>query len=320
MQKNPYGNNSPQKITAFILAALSVLFWGITFVNTKYLSRDFSALEILVFRFLIAYIVLWIFFPHFPRVRSLKDEILFATAGWTGVTFYQFMENVAISHTAASNVSIIISTCPMLTAMASEIFLKEKCVTPRFVLGFAISIAGVVLVTTGGASIQLKARGDIIALVAAASWAFYSLVVSKTNALDYPKAFVVRRTFFWAIVFMIPLIAAGKVWGFESCAFSLDAADFLRRFKNPLNIMNIAFLGLGASAFCFWAWGKACAVLGTVKTTAGIYFNPVITIIVGALFLGERLGLAGLAGAALVLLGLVISTSGKKQNSGPNSE
>ncbi len=312
MKQNPadyYGNNKSRQFVAFLLACLCIFFWGITFVNTKYLSRDFSSLEILVLRFALAYIALWLFKPKVFKTKSLSEEFIFAAAGFTGITFYQFLENISISYTYASNISIIISTCPMFTAIVSQLFLGEKSVTKKFILGFIISIAGIILVTlSGGGNLHISPKGDIIALVAALSWAFYSLVLSRLNSLGYDSALATRRTFFWALVLMIPVILLGKVTDFKGAAFSLEFSYYVERFKNPLNILNIVFLGLGASAFCFFAWSKACAALGTVRTTAGIYFNPVITIIFGAAFLGERLGLRGILGAVLVLAGLFIST------------
>ena len=52
----------------YLLATVTVIIWGITFVCTKSLLQDFSALEILFFRFIIAYIGLWIMNPKSEKI------------------------------------------------------------------------------------------------------------------------------------------------------------------------------------------------------------------------------------------------------------
>jgi drug/metabolite transporter (DMT)-like permease len=101
-------------------AVPTVLVWGVTFVDTKALLADFSALEILALRFAMAYAALWAMHPRRLRGVPARDEALFALAGLSGATLYQFAENLAIHWTNASNVSILVSTCPMLTALASQ--------------------------------------------------------------------------------------------------------------------------------------------------------------------------------------------------------
>ena len=89
------------------LAAFVVLVWSATFVNTKALLADFSALEILGIRFALAWVALWAIHPHGMGPLRLRDEALFAGAGLAGATAYQMLENVAIHFTNASNVSIL---------------------------------------------------------------------------------------------------------------------------------------------------------------------------------------------------------------------
>ena len=109
-------NKNSQKAWGIILAAVSIFFWGITFVCTKYLLRDFSSLEILFYRFISAYLGLWVIHPKFEKIE-MRDNILFALAALTGVVLYQLTENIAINYTNASNVSVIVSICPLFTAI-----------------------------------------------------------------------------------------------------------------------------------------------------------------------------------------------------------
>ena len=292
------------------LACVSVFIWGITFVSTKSLLNDFSAFEILVVRFLAAYIGLWAMRPKKLVLKSKKENISFALAGLTGVTLYQFFENIAISFTTASNVSIIVSICPMFTAIVARIFLKEKCITKNFVAGFILAISGVSLVSFNGhAEFHFSPKGDLLALLAGICWGFYSLFVSKINSMKYDIVCSTRRIFFFALVFMIPLALAGTGAEKASSVFiNTDLAFNIKRFSSFANWGNLLFLGIIASAGCFALWNKSCKILGTVKVSAGLYMIPVVTVIFAFIFLGEKLSLMGIFGAAMTICGLFISS------------
>ena len=299
---------STSKFFGLLMAAVSVFFWGITFVCTKYLLNSFSALEILFIRFVIAYFGLWIMRPKWEKI-SLSDNIYFALAGLSGVVVYQFAENIAIDYTSASNVSVIVSICPMFTAIIAQIFLHQKHITLRFVLGFFIAIFGVTLVSLNGSStLHLNPAGDLLALLASVCWGFYSLFVSIINGKKYDAICSTRRVFFFAVILMLPLMIYGKINGGSSMFVTLARDVNLSRFSNPLNWINLLFLGLVAPGFCFAAWNKACNIIGTVKVSAGIYLIPVVTIVFAFFALGEAITPMGVAGAIITIAGLFIAS------------
>ena len=165
-------NNKNRKVFGYAIAAVSIFFWGITFICTKALLKDFSALEILFFRFLAAYLGLWIIRPKFEKIER-RDNILFALAGLSGVVLYQFTENMAINFTNASNVSVIVSICPLFTAIIAQYFLKENHLNLWFLLGFLISITGVSLVCFNGKfELEFNPVGDLLALFSGICWGF----------------------------------------------------------------------------------------------------------------------------------------------------
>lgn len=311
-----------QKAWGIFLAAISIFFWGITFVCTKYLLNDFSSLEILTYRFIAAYIGLWIIHPKLVKIEA-RDNILYALAALSGVVLYQLTENIAIHFTNASNVSVIVSICPLFTAIISQIFLKEKHLSFWFITGFIISITGVALVCfNGNTALEFNPKGDLLALLSGICWGFYSMLISIVNKRSYDPLCASRRIFFFAVLIMIPLSLMG--WGFEvhgrqaessvavsdfvcSLYFTLDKTVNADRFSNPWNIFNILFLGVVASGICFTTWNKACKIVGTVKVSCAIYLIPVVTIIFAFLALGEKITLLGAIGAAVTIAGLFIS-------------
>ena len=86
------------KILAHLLALFTAVVWGTTFVSTSVLlKRGLSPHGIMFVRFVIGYIMLCILSKGHIKVKSFKEEVLFALAGLFGMTFYQLFENVALS-------------------------------------------------------------------------------------------------------------------------------------------------------------------------------------------------------------------------------
>ena len=311
MHKNPiYENNSSLRVVAYVLVVFAIFFWGITFVCTKHLLLYFSAFEILFIRFVLAYVFLWLLYPHRLRLSG-KENLLLAMAGLTGVTLYQFTENLALNLTTASNVSIIVSICPVFTALTAQLFLKEKHFTPQFFVGTALALLGVVLVSLNGSShFNVSPKGDLLALTSAVCWGFYSLFVTLINKRGYNIIIVTRKIFFYAVVWMLPLLVLGifssnpEGISYVELSASLNEA----RFSSPLNWVLLCFLGILASGMCFVAWNKACIILGTVKISSGLYLIPVVTILFAAIFLKEKLTLMGSIGSLLTIIGLFVSS------------
>ena len=88
---------------------------------------------------------------------------------------------------------------------------------------------------------------------------------------------------------------------------TLEKSVNAERFAKPMNWINLLFLGVVASGFCFSAWNKACEIVGTVKVSCGIYLIPVVTIIFAFFTLGEQITWLGGIGAVLTIIGLFVS-------------
>ena len=191
-----------------------------------------------------------------------------------------------------------------------QIFLHEKHLSFFFNLGFVVAILGISLVSFNGAVVlHLSPKGDFLALLAAISWGFYSLFVSKINQKGYNPIKAIRRVFFWAIIFMIPIFLYGILCkNPQNVAFvELCASKNAARFSNPLNWLNLLFLGLFASAGAFVVWNKVCSIIGTVSATVGIYMIPVITIIFAFFALGDKITPMGFVGTLITISGLLLS-------------
>ena len=283
-----------------LLALITILIWGTTFVTTKALLVDFSPLSIMLIRMIIATIAMFIIKPKFLKIKNIKHELIFAGAGLFGVTLYFLIENYALAYTFSGNVSIIVSTAPFFVALALKYFGGGERLSRQFYYGFIISMVGLVFICLNGRKFQLSLTGDILSLLAALAWAFYNVFVRRMEKYGYDTFLATRKIILYGIIFSLPTLL------FIPFKFSWSAIT------SPLNICNLLFLGLLASALGFTMWNKAIYKIGAVKTSVYIYLQPVVTIIFAGIFLKEPFTVYILIGMVLTLFGLVISQRGTK--------
>ena len=285
-----------RKTTGHLAALLTIVVWGTTFISTKVLLVDFQPVEILFFRFIMGYLVLLVASPRRLKTENLRQELTYAAAGLCGICLYYLLENIALTYTLASNVGVIISVAPFFTAILAHILIRsEERLRTQFFVGFLAAMAGIFLISFGSAKVELNPLGDLLAVLAALVWAIYSLLTRKISSFGNSVILSARRTFFYGILFMIPAL------------FFFDFHLNLSRFSNVTYLLNILYLGLGASALCFVTWNFAVKALGAVKTSVYIYMIPVITVITSVLILHETLTAFSLLGIVLTLLGLILS-------------
>ena len=289
-----------EQIKGHMLACMTILIWGTTFISTKVLLRDFTPLQILFTRFMIGYLALWAVAPRLTRVKEKKEELYFLAAGLCGVTLYFLMENIALTYTQASNVGIIVAVSPFFTMFFGIWLLKQKRPGVRFFIGFLIAMTGILCISLEGSqNLALNPKGDLLALGAAIVWALYSTITKKISSFGYTTIPMTLRIFFYGLLCMLPVIMLA---GME-----LPKVEQL----TGLNFANILFLGLGASAMCFVSWNSAVRILGTVQTSVYIYAVPVVTTLASVWILKETVTIVGVLGIVMIVLGLLLSQNRK---------
>lgn len=295
------GNIKPQ-LWHHLLAAVIVLIWGCTFVNSKVLlMQGLAAHEIFALRFLFAYICICIISPRRLWADSLKDELLFILLGMTGGSLYFVTENEAVRIDYVNNVSFIVCTAPLLTTLLALAFLKSVKATRRLMMGAAAATLGVALVVFNGQfMLKLNPLGDLLALAASLSWAVYSLLLRRLAG--YNVVFVTRKVFFYGLITVLPMFLL-RPW-----QFPLDG--FLR----PAVWGNLLFLGFVASFACFVLWSWVSKRLGALTASNYIYLNPVSTVIFSALVLYEPMTWLAYVGSALILVGVYLSNRGMRRS------
>lgn len=275
-----------------LIAVLTVCIWGSTFIATKTLiNQGLTPVEIFTYRFSLAYLCLLAFCHQKLMANTWRDEGLFLLAGLTGGSLYFISENSALEITMASNVSLIVCTTPVLTVLLSSFFFKEK-LRKGFIAGSLVALSGVTLVVfNGSVFLKLNPLGDCLTLLAALSWAFYSLILRQMGN-KYSTLFITRKVFFYGLITMILYLP------FAPSSFHLE------RLCYPLVYGNLLFLGIVASMLCYLSWNACVRIIGASRASNYLYINPLVAVWASHLFLSEPITPTALLGAGLIIGGV----------------
>lgn len=291
------------KPVGHLAALITVLCWGCSFISSKVLMEgaDMTPVEVFVYRFSIAYLLILCFTIKNIKSRSIKDEIRFAICGVCSGTLYFLMENYALMYTSTGNVSLLSSISPIFVAILLAIIYKTRMHKGE-IIGSAIAFTGVALVIfsesiSKGLGVQINPLGDLLAISCALSWAVYSIAVKDLLPL-YNTLFITRKLFFYGLITAIPLMLIQP----EPLHFKV-----LLDISQPKYLMNLLFLALMCSTMAYLLWNESMKIIGPVATNNYMYLQPPVTMIAGWCLLGETIYPFGYIGCTLVLIGLVIA-------------
>lgn len=280
----------------YVLVIITILFWSLTFVSTKILLNYFKPIDLFVYRFTLAYLLMVLAYPRFHRPESLKTELLMLLGGITGGSLYFLGETYAIQYSTPANVALLVAAAPLCTIFLANKLLKDsEKITKRIVIGSSIAILGVALVVYNGIAMPyIDPISSLLAITAMISWGFYSIILKKIDSI-HSAFYVTRKIFFWAVITILPLYFATKA--------DLDPKVFLK----PEVTVNFLLLSLFASIMAYWIWQKATLVLGAAKTNGFINMIPLFTMIESAVILGEKISIFGMSGGILILGGVIVA-------------
>jgi len=277
-------------------AILAVLAWGASFVATKVSLRYVSPVTVVWLRFAMGVVILGAAtiarrqFAIPPR----KELAYLALLGFLGITFHQWLQSTALLTAQATTTAWIVSTTPIFMALLGWIVLREK-LSGLQILGIFLAAFGVLMVVTNGKLSSLAAGkfgtlGDFLILISAVNWAVFS-ALSRRGLQTNPAT----RMMFYVM---------GFGWLFTSILFFSGPG-----FSEVHNLawegwLGVLFLGIFCSGLAYIFWYDALQALPVAQTGVFLYFEPLVTVLVAALVLGEPLLLASLLGGGVILFGV----------------
>ena len=281
------------KLVYHLAALLIVLAWGVSFVSTKVLlDNGLRPAEIYIYRFLLAYLLVLCVCHKRLFSNSLRDELLFATCGLCGGSIYFIAENTALEYTLVSNVSLITAISPLLTTFLIGMIYKSERPSKGIYIGSIVALMGVACVIFNSSFVvKMNPIGDLLSFAAALSWAVYSLVLRKLNAL-YSIMFISRKTFFYGVLTALPYMLTEAQITSPTVLLQADVWP------------HMLFLGVFASMIAYVIWAQSVKHLGAITASNYIYLQPIVTLIASVIILSETITIVGYLGCALILGGL----------------
>ncbi len=280
--------------TWHVIAIVTIVVWAASFPCTKILlNNGVTPTEIFVYRTFIAYVGLLIASRFRVKLWGWRDEGLAMLLGLTGGTMYFVLQNFALDLTLLSDVVIVIAVNPLLTIMLSAIFLKEEHFSLKVVLGSVLAFLGVAVITLRNGLVWGDGLlGNLLAFLAALAWALYCVIFrgvqSRHGILD-----ITRKVMIYGAVFALPVL------------FFVPTTPLSTLLRTDV-VANIVFLGLICSMAAFFVWNMVIKKIGAIDSSNYLYLEPVLSMIIGAVWLGEPVGWIAVAGCAMVLLGVIL--------------
>ena len=285
--------NSTRPINAMLF---TMLVWGIAPAFIRSLSVELGAANALVIRYTLVSIgyAIGLLIVGVPRIPSRDwPRILFVSL--VGIVGYNLGSVYGFELLPAGIGGIIIGTQPLLIVLIASL-LSRTAPSLAGVFGLLLAFAGTALLfwkdLIFSDNSQALTLGAIYIFLSGIAWALY-VVLTKPLILKYGAY---RTTAITILLSTLPLPA------FASLSTITALADMSpRRWAEMFYLVAIA--GLIATV----TWNFAAARLPSILTGAFLYLVPVISVLSGALILGEKITLGMVAGGALILLGVAIA-------------
>lgn len=282
---------------------LAVLFWAVNFSVIKIALEDFSPHGFNAPRLTIASLLL-LFFLYKKEGRisiPRRDLGLLAGLGIIGNTFYQALFINGISRTTASTTSLVMTVTPILIALMSAVFIRERIHWAGWI-GILISFGGLYLVVFGDAphvSFSNEAlQGNVMILAGNLCWAVYT-VFSKPLLTRYSPLKLTSVTLAIGTLFYLPIAAKNIL--------SLHADSPSKQSWAAVFLSAVFALAVG-----YLIWYSSVRRIGNTRTGIYSYITPVLTVLFAHFFLGEKIGVFQIVGTAVIFLGFCLTRFGDR--------
>jgi len=288
-------------VSAYALLALAVLCWAGNFVIGRWLRYSAPPVALTFWRWTVALVVLA------PLTLShLRHQWTAIRRSWKILCLLALFATVlqhipiywGLRETTATNAALLNATSPIFIALASVLFLGTR-ISALAVFGTLVSFAGVLVIVSRGSLDVLRTfelnSGDAWILLSALSWAGYTVCLrwrpAELRGLDL---LTVVATI--SVIMLAPL-----------CVIEAMAGRVL--VLTAASIVGIAYVGIVASVLAYISWNHGVAQVGPARAGPFMYLMLVYTPILSILFLGERIEPFHLAGAALIIAGIYLTTA-----------
>ena len=282
-----------KQIRGYLSLILVTTLWGSSFVSSKLVLEVIPPMALASLRYLLSFLVLFIFFLVFEKDKVLRksDYLDLALSSGVGIFIYFIGEYNALTYISASTASIIVSLLPIFMLITNFLVFKEQ-VTLTKIIVIALTLVGVSMVVQADLLVLFEESviGYSLMLMGVLAWVVFSISTVRLRRNNSNLKVITYQAGF-ALLLFLPFGVA------NISKYSLLMTN---------DWLNILYLGIFASGLAFYLYVYALKSLGTLP--AAIFGNlvPVVTIISGYIFLNERLTPLQISGGGLIIVVLMI--------------
>ncbi len=295
----------------YLLLSCTVLFWSINWVIGRAVVGMVPPVALAFWRWSLAALFMLPFAwsqvrSHWAEIRRQWRPIVLLAVLGTG--YFNLLTYVSLQYTTATNGVMLNSSIPVFILAIGWLFFGHR-ITLRQLAGLAISLGGVLTILARGelatlAMLKLN-PGDLILLASMILWALYTLALKWRPGGIPPLAFLFACAVV-GVIAMLPAYAAEMLMG-KHIVWSWTVAG------------TMFYVGMFPSFIGYIFWNRGVAEVGPGVAGLFVHLMPVFGSLLAWLFLDERLYLFHLAGIALILSGIFLSSrgAGRTPESGP---
>ncbi len=284
VEMNPYKN----RLIGMAYIALSATAFGVMpfFANLAYRS-GVTPTSLLFLRFGIAAVLMWglLLYKHspLPRGKTLLGLMLMGGLGYAGQSFSYF---TALQYAPAGLVAVLLYLYPALVTGLSFAVFKQPITRLKW-FALTLSLLGIVLVVGVQSGGQLK--GILLAVLAAVIYAVYIMAGAKiTQGTDIRVSSTIIIT------------SAAVVYGVYGAWHGLSLPHSVMGWVGSIG------LALVGTVVAVWAFFEGVRRIGAVDASMLSTLEPVVTVVLAWVLLGERLTVLNLCGGVLILVAAVL--------------
>ena len=285
-------------LTGSLCALGCEVLYGLSYLFTKQTAETASPLALLGWRFVVALAAMSLcvaqgFIP--VRLKGRRLGPLLRVALFCPCLYF-IGETVGIRETTVTESGVFLACVPALSLLASTVILKKKP-TKRQIIGILVTFLGVMTtVVAVGLSSSLSPVGYAALMLAVVAYALYSVFVDL--AADYTGAEITYVMLCSGAVFY-GLLALG-----EAAAHGALSELLTLPARSGTFLAAVLYQGIGCSVAAFFLSNAAIAKIGVNKTSSFIGVSTIVSILAGALALGEPLSVGQIVGAAVIVAGV----------------
>jgi len=289
-----------RSVSPYLLLTLTPFFWACNWIVGRGLYAQMPPMAMTFYRWLFALLILAPFaLPHVRRewrlVRlNLRPLLLL---GVVGIGTHNALTYLGLNYTTAINGVMLNSFIPVMIIALSWIILGQR-LTPLQLGGVAVSLCGVLAILSGGrleklASLSLN-RGDIFIVAAMLMWSVYTI------GLRWRPTGLHTLTFLFVIACVGDLAVLPLYLG--------EMALGARMTFSWLNLAALVGVALFSSVLAYIFWNRGVEQVGANVAGLFVHLMPVFGTLLAWLLLDERLQLFHVAGIALILTGIYVTS------------